>query len=1003
MSTTAAKLDDEKKTNAQELFSGAFNKKYYVSTNSDLNLSENDAMPHYLEKGWQEGRNPNQWFSVSGYLEKNPDVAAAMVEPLTHYLSFGRAENRTWTRYGNTPYEIVSNNFDIDFYLRHNFDIDVWLVNPIEHYIVFGWLEGRNPAPWFSVARYLGENEDVRESGIEPFYHYLMFGRPEGRRVVAVVDEAAEEQPAQFDESFHNKYANIRAEFDDEFYALCYPDMADPRVDRFEHFMVHGWRENRNPAPWFSTKLYLDANPDVEKSQINPFIHYIMEGRLEDRPVFSAINNGSRALKLDEQSTLILDKDLLSFSNMCVSPINCSPSSFDPNMLNIHWVIPDFSPGSGGHSTIFRIIRWLEFFGHQNTVWLTRLEMHKSVEHAYDDIVRYFQPLKAEVKLCGPDFNTQSGDAVIATGWQTVANVSNATGFLGRFYFVQDFEPAFYPIGSQSICAEMTYHIDLGCICASRWLSTKLNNNYGRWVRDFKLAYDSEIYFPAVQKENRIGAPFKIAVYARSSTARRCVELALIALEKVAKRGLDIHVTLFAADIEKTRAPYPCTVYGVMAPNELADLYRSSDLGICFSATNYSLVPQEMMACGLPVLELDGDSARATFPEGVVKFAGPSPNDIADQIEKLITSRVGLVQQIERAFKWIRRLSWSDSAKDVRNAINDRLRFLGHTTQMTKAVRTNRIKASVCIPTYNGGDLLLDVIETVKSQETPWSFDIIVVDSQSNDGTSDILSKMDGITFKSISQAEFGHGKTRNLCAQIGRGEYIAFLTQDAKPQDKSWLYNMVSVLEHFTNAAGAFGRHVAHKGSSVLTEMELNDHFKSFETLPLAISRQTDLEKWGNSDSWRQLAHFFSDNNSCLRRSVWEKIPYPEIEFGEDQVWAKMILDAGFERLYVPCAVVSHSHDYSPVQIQERAFTEAAFFKKYFGYELYDQKIPFERQLSSLNANAQRQIVTRGLSVDLLERKKIENRAVLEGRRLAAVSASTVVRRSDQLQDTLV
>jgi hypothetical protein len=30
-----------------------------------------------------------------------------------------------------------------------------------------------------------------------------------------------------------------------------------------------------------------------------------------------------------------------------------------------------------------------------------------------------------------------------------------------------------------------------------------------------------------------------------------------------------------------------------------------------------------------------------------------------------------------------------------------------------------------------------------------------------------------------------------------------------------------------------------------------------------------------------------YSDNNSAMARAVWQEIPYPEVEWGEDQVWA--------------------------------------------------------------------------------------------------------------------
>lgn len=51
-------------------------------------------LEHYLLHGWREGRAPNPLFSPRAYLERYPDVAEADMEPLTHYLVYGRKEQR---------------------------------------------------------------------------------------------------------------------------------------------------------------------------------------------------------------------------------------------------------------------------------------------------------------------------------------------------------------------------------------------------------------------------------------------------------------------------------------------------------------------------------------------------------------------------------------------------------------------------------------------------------------------------------------------------------------------------------------------------------------------------------------------------------------------------------------------------------------------------------------------------------------------------------------------
>ena len=227
-------------------------------------------------------------------------------------------------------------------------------------------------------------------------------------------------------------------------------------------------------------------------------------------------------------------------------------------------------------------------------------------------------------------------------------------------------------------------------------------------------------------------------------------------------------------------------------------------------------------------------------------------------------------------------------------------------------------KVSVCIPTYNGGKLLTEVIQRVASQRAPWRFEIVVVDSGSTDGSIErIVSAMAqangplrpaDFRLERIRKSEFQHGRTRNLCVNLALGEFVAFLTQDALPTDEFWLYNLVTVLERFPDAAGAFGRHIAWPAASPFIKRDIANHFDGFLSYPLVLSRAIRLPGIDdNTEAARKILHFFSDNNACLRKAVWQIVPYPEIDFGEDQAWADRIIQLGYEKIYVPyCRRVS-------------------------------------------------------------------------------------------------
>jgi len=720
--------------------------------------------------------------------------------------------------------------------------------------------------------------------------------------------------------------------FDATWYLKMYPNIAETGVDPLTHYLRCGVAEGYDPSAGFSTEKYLSENPDVASSRMNPLFHFVVYGRLEGRSSWKVIGSRSGVrLKQDPSATTVTDTDLRNFSRYSERPLLRSQSQFDPRHMNLHWVLPDWGVGGGGHMTIFRMVRWLELFGHKCTIWRLDPQSDRSDQFAHDLIARHYQTIRADVRSVDDSFFETQADAVIATGWQTAPVVSHAPGFRRRFYFVQDFEPAFYPVGDHSLAAEETYRLDLDCICAGPWLEQKMSER-GRWARSFHLATDESVY----NSHRADAGPLpKIAFYCRESS-RRAVELGLLALELLAKRGLEFEVHLFgrAAPLFDG-APFAAVHHGVLPPHDLARLYNECLVGMCFSATNYSLIPQEMMACGCAVLELDGESTRTVFPAGIVSMARPHPARIADGLERLIRDPEARTRQVEAATKWVSQFSWEKSAQIVEDVIADRLIELGHRT--APAIhRGLDAKVTVVIPTYNGGELLKRVIDCVRSQRAPWEFKLFIIDSSSNDGTAEFCQAATDIQFKSIPKSEFGHGRTRNLAVSLCNTEFIAFLTQDALPKDEFWLYNLVTALDRQDDAAGAFGRHEASPEASPFTTRDIDDHFERFLSRPFVVSKETDRALWKSGDiKWRQFLHFYSDNNSCLRRSVWERLPMPDIEYGEDQVWAQQFIEAGYSKVYAHSAVVIHSHDYDPEEARLRAFTEAKFFAKEFGYSI--------------------------------------------------------------------
>ena len=113
-------------------------------------------------------------FDTAYYLERNPDVAAAGVDPHQHYLTYGWHE-------GRNPDAL----FDTRYYLAQNPDVAAAHVDPLLHYEQYGWHEGRDPSMQFSTAKYLAAYSDVKAAGLDPLLHYVEYGHSEGRTAFA--------------------------------------------------------------------------------------------------------------------------------------------------------------------------------------------------------------------------------------------------------------------------------------------------------------------------------------------------------------------------------------------------------------------------------------------------------------------------------------------------------------------------------------------------------------------------------------------------------------------------------------------------------------------------------------------------------------------------------------------------------------------------------------------------------------------------------------------------
>ncbi|HVG59834.1 MAG TPA: glycosyltransferase [Hyalangium sp.] len=346
-----------------------------------------------------------------------------------------------------------------------------------------------------------------------------------------------------------------------------------------------------------------------------------------------------------------------------------SARAMDPDHLLINWVMLPFGRGAGGHMTIFRTIHFLERMGHRCRVYILDGKGLPPEPMRLQALVhQWFLPIEAPVRHLGQDEEMEPADIVMATAWPTAYRVRASHCAPVKAYFIQDYEPAFFAAGAESQLAEDTYRFGFYGLTAGPWLESLIHTKYGMHTRSFQLAVDHDVYYPdpAPGSSRR-----KVFAYMRPHTTRRGFELVALALKQVKDRFPEAELHIAGAELPPTALPFPFIGHGVLDFDGLRRVFSSSDVAVCLSFTNYSLLPQELAACGCPVVDIDVESTRAAYPEGAVVLAPPTVAGVAQAVCRLLEDEELRQRQIAAGFQYVRTLSWEQSVVQAADALRE--------------------------------------------------------------------------------------------------------------------------------------------------------------------------------------------------------------------------------------------------------------------------------------------------------------------------------------------
>jgi O-antigen biosynthesis protein len=326
--------------------------------------------------------------------------------------------------------------------------------------------------------------------------------------------------------------------------------------------------------------------------------------------------------------------------------------------LRIGWITTPPAGGSGGHTTMLRMVRGLEEAGHGCVLAL--YDVHDGEVGAHARRVRAHWPdVRAEVR------DARAGlpllDAWIATSWET-AHVLAARPKAGghRFYFVQDYEPHFYAHGSEYVLAEDTYRFGFHGITAGGWLAEKLVAQFGMVCDAFEFGADTNVY-----RLTSLGVRDGVVFYAKPGVPRRAFALGVLALSRFAERHPEVPIHLFGDDVGGL--PFPVQSHGRVSPDYLNELYNTCRVGLSLSMTNVSLIPWELLASGVIPVVNDAKHNRRVLDNEFVRWSAPTPAALAETISAAYVEAD--VQVAESASRSVLKASWSDASAVVTGCI----------------------------------------------------------------------------------------------------------------------------------------------------------------------------------------------------------------------------------------------------------------------------------------------------------------------------------------------
>ncbi len=358
--------------------------------------------------------------------------------------------------------------------------------------------------------------------------------------------------------------------------------------------------------------------------------------------------------------------------------VNARLANYDPAVITnskpskvqkITFVIERMAKYNGGQTSILRLGTELSKLGYQVGYVVYKPQTKSDMQECASCNLNNYQGEMYTNKY----LDKLNSDIVIASSWDTVSFAKKMKGY--KMYFLQDYEPYFYSFGELFLMANKTYEQGLHMVSLGPWNKEMVEKNckVTSTVDYVEFPYESREY-PASHRDYAAYAgknKFTLAVYLKYYGKRLpCITQYLLkqVKEEFKKDGIELQIKYFGED-----KSFHCDAgenLGMLSKKELLGLYRRADFGMVASMSNISLVPYEMLATGLPLIEFEDGTFPYFFPDNSAILTSLSYMDLYHKIKEVIKKPQLLEEMHNTAGAYLGSLSWGKTAKQFSDILN---------------------------------------------------------------------------------------------------------------------------------------------------------------------------------------------------------------------------------------------------------------------------------------------------------------------------------------------